>query len=56
MSRMHRLRWVYDIDVSVCPKCGGALKVLAVITDPGIVASILAHVARREARAPPVAA
>ena len=57
MSWMHRLRRVYDIDVSVCPNCGGALKVLlAVITDPGIVASILAHVARREARAPPVAA
>jgi hypothetical protein len=33
MSWMHRLRRVYDIDVSVCPNCGGALKVLAVITE-----------------------
>ena len=56
MSWMHLLRRVYDIDVSVCPNCGGALKVLAVITDPGIVASILAHLGRREVRAPPVAA
>ena len=52
MSWMHRLRWVYGIDASVCPNCGGALKVPAVITDPGTIPSILAHVARREARAP----
>ena len=51
-----RLRRVYDIDVSICPQCGGALKVLAVITEPAVIASILAHLAKRQARAPPVAA
>ena len=56
MTWMQRLRRVYDKDVSVCPNCGGDLKVLAVITDPQIIASILAHLAKREARAPPVAA
>ena len=56
MSWMQRLRRVYDIDVSVCSNCGGALKVLAVITDPQVIISILAHLAKREARAPPVAA
>ena len=56
MTWMQRLRRVYDIDVSVCPKCGGALKVLAVITGPPVITSILAHLAKREARAPPVAA
>jgi hypothetical protein len=56
MTWMQRLRRVYDIDVSVCPKCAGALKVLAVITDPPVITSILAHLAKREARAPPVAA
>ena len=56
MSWMQRLRRVYDIDVSVCSNCGGALKVLAVITEPGVIARILAHVGKREARAPPVAA
>ena len=34
MTLMQRLRRVYDKDVNVCPGCGGALKVLAVITDP----------------------
>ncbi len=56
MTWMQRLRRVYDIDISVCPHCGGALKVLAVITEPVVIAAILAHVAKREARAPPVAA
>ena len=56
MTWMQRLRRVYDIDVSVCPKCAGALNVLAVITDPPVITSILAHLAKREARAPPVAA
>ena len=56
MTWMQRLRRVYDIDVSVCPGCGGELKVLAVITDPQVIASILAHLTEREARGPPVAA
>jgi hypothetical protein len=55
MTWMQRLRRIYDIDVSVCPNCGGALKVLAVITEPQVIASILAHLAKRAARAPPVA-
>ena len=56
MTWMQRLRGVYDIDGSVCPSCGGELKVLAVITDPQVIASILAHLTEREARGPPVAA
>ena len=56
MTWMQRLRRVYDKDVSVCPRCGGSVKVLAVITEPGVIASILAHKAKREARAPPSAA
>jgi RNA polymerase primary sigma factor len=52
---MQRLRRVFDIDVSMCPRCGGALRVLAVITEPAVIASILERLARREARAPPVA-
>lgn len=56
MNWMQRLRRVYDIDISICTRCGGAVKVLAVITQPGVIASILAHFAKREARAPPVAA
>jgi hypothetical protein len=55
-ARWGRIRRVFAIDVSLCPRCGGSVKVLSVITDPGVVASILKHVAKREARAPPVAA
>ena len=55
MTWMQRLRRVYDKDVSVCPNCGGALKVLAVITEPQVITSILAHLSKRETRAPPVA-
>ena len=51
-----RLGRVYDIDVSVCPNCGGAPKALAVIAEPQIITSILAHLSKRETRAPPVAA
>jgi hypothetical protein len=53
---MQRLRRIDDIDVSVCPNCGGDLKVLAVIIEPQVIASILAHLSKREARAPPVVA
>ena len=56
MSWMQRLRGVYGIDVSVCSNCGGDLKVLSVITQRQVIASILAHMAKREARAPPVGA
>ena len=56
MTWMQRLRRLYDIDISICPHCGGVLKVLAVITEPAVIASILAHLARRAARAPPAAA
>jgi hypothetical protein len=28
------VRRVFDIDVSYCPRCGDALRILAVITDP----------------------
>ena len=53
MTWTQRLRRVFDIDISGCPRCGAALRVLAVITDPRVVAAILAHLETRAARAPP---
>ena len=41
-----RLKRVFDIDISVCPQCGGRLRVIAEITDPSIIDKILNHVAR----------
>ena len=43
MSWMQRLRRVFEIDLRHCPRCGGTVRVIAEITDPGIIARILAH-------------
>jgi hypothetical protein len=65
MSWMQRLRRVFDIDLRYCPRCGGPVRVLAVITEPALIARILKHrdsldgfrgkVPAGGARAPPVA-
>ena len=58
MSWMQRLDRVFAIDLSQCPWCGAALRVIGEVTDPPVVARILAHIAAREsgqcgARGPP---
>jgi len=37
------LRRVFDIEMERCPNCGGQVKVLAAIEDPGVIKIILAH-------------
>ena len=37
------MRRVYLVDVLRCPHCGGERKVLAFLTDPNVIAKILAH-------------
>jgi hypothetical protein len=59
--RARRRRWaemlrrVFAVDVEVCPRCGGAMRLLAFVTEPSVVTRILAHLARRgvDARAGP---
>ena len=41
MSWMARLKRVFAIDLSRCPNCGGELRVIGAITDPGVIARIL---------------
>ena len=36
-----RLKRVFEIDISVCPRCGGTLRVIADITDPDVIRTIL---------------
>ena len=48
-----RLKRVFDIDISVCPLCGGTLRVIADLTNPDVIQTILAHLKQR---APPGAA
>jgi hypothetical protein len=53
------LRKILEVDPLCCPRCGAAMKVISVITDPKTIDKILAHLERRkghdlfEARAPP---
>lgn len=43
LSWAQLLKRVFEIDMTACPKCGGPLKIIAVIQDPPVVAKILAH-------------
>ena len=49
MSWMERLRRVFAFDLSICPNCGGRLRVIADVTRPDIIEKILEHVARQQA-------
>jgi len=54
------MRRTYGIDLSICPRCSGPMKPIAVITDPAVIRRILDHLDRmpepsstRAARGPP---
>ena len=59
--RARRRRWaellrrVFQVEVETCPRCDGAMRIVAFVTEPAVVRRILAHLARRgiEARAGP---
>ncbi len=55
---MHR---TLGLDVLACPRCGGRLKLIALIDDPAVIRRVLRHLElptevpeARPARAPPV--
>ncbi len=59
MTWMARLNRVFGIDLSVCPKCGGKLRVIGEVTEPKAIARILEHAKQRgrherDPRAPPL--
>jgi hypothetical protein len=37
------LRQLYEVDPLACPACGGAMRVVAVITEPAVIDRMLAH-------------
>ena len=45
-----RLKRIFEIDINLCPLCGGQLLVIADITDPDLIRKFLEHV---NSRAPP---
>ncbi|HZU40573.1 MAG TPA: transposase [Solirubrobacteraceae bacterium] len=55
-----RWRWaallqrVFAVDVLVCPRCGGRMRVLATIDDPDVVRRILAHLGLAGGDGPPL--
>jgi hypothetical protein len=59
--RARRRRWaellrrVFNVEVTVCPACGGAMRILGFVTVPSVAGRILGHVTRRgiDARAGP---
>jgi hypothetical protein len=46
---------VFQVEVEVCPRCGGEARIVGFVTEPGVVGRILAHLERGgvEARAGP---
>ena len=55
LSWAERLKRVFKIDIELCPKCGGQLRVIAAITQPDVIQKILDHVHQQQAppRQPP---
>jgi len=48
------MRRAFGVDVLACPRCGGRLRLIALVEDPKAIRSILAAHARADAdRAPP---
>jgi len=51
------IRQIYEVDPLLCPRCGGTMKVIAVIERPAIIRQILDHLgfptAAPQLRAPP---
>jgi len=46
------LHKIFEIDPLLCPECGTAMKVVSVITEPGVIDKILKHIARTGRRDP----
>jgi Zn-finger nucleic acid-binding protein len=46
MSWARRLKRVFGIEIDTCTRCGGALKIIASIEEPEVIAKILSHLER----------
>jgi hypothetical protein len=52
MTWAQRLRRVFNIDIETCEVCGGPVKVIASIEEPGVISKILQHLRQDEAKQP----
>ena len=48
MSWTQRLKRVFNIDIDVCDRCAGSVKVIACIEDQDVIDSILAHLREKD--------
>jgi hypothetical protein len=51
MTWAQRLKRVFNIDISICEECGGAVRVIASIEDPDVIKQILSHLEHEAATA-----
>ena len=51
MTWAQRMKRVFNIDIETCSECGGAVKVIACIEDPEVIAKILTHLDEKAASA-----
>jgi len=51
MTWAQRLKRVFNIDIETCSECGGAVKIIACIEDPVVIAKILSHLEGKAASA-----
>ena len=54
MTWAQRLKRVFNINIETCPKCGGAVKVIACIEDPVVIDKILNHLDKKAALSEPI--
>ena len=52
MTWAQRLKRVFNIDIEVCSRCGGSVRVIACIEDQDIIDRILAHLRDKEPTTP----
>jgi len=52
MTWAQRLKRVFNIDIEVCSRCGGSVKVIACIEEQDVIDRILAHLREKEQEAP----
>tara|TARA_R110002072_G_scaffold180462_1_gene336476 strand:- start:109 stop:621 length:513 start_codon:yes stop_codon:yes gene_type:complete len=52
MTWAQRLKRVFNIDIEVCSRCGGSVKVIACIEEQDIIDRILAHLESKEQNTP----
>ena len=52
MTWAQRLKRVFNIDIEVCGRCGGSVRVIACIEDQNVIDGILSHLRDKEQGSP----